>query len=201
MQLIGLTGGIASGKSTVARRFAEHGAVVIDADALARDVVALGTPGLDAVIAEFGEGVRAADGSLDRAALGAIVFADETARRRLEAIVHPAIQEEFQRRLAAASVDNPDAIVVYDVPLLVETQSPHPYDLVVVVHAGRERQIERLLAHRGLDRDAAEARIDAQVSDADRLARADVVIDTSGSLAHTVEQVDALWSERFAKLR
>lgn len=201
MQLIGLTGGIASGKSTVARRFAEHGAVVIDADALARDVVALGTPGLDAVIAEFGEGVCAADGSLDRAALGAIVFADEAARRRLEAIVHPAIQEEFQRRLTAASADNPDAIVVYDVPLLVETQSPHPYDLVVVVHAGRERQIERLLTLRGLDRQAAEARIDAQVSDADRLARADVVIDTSGSLAHTVEQVDALWSERFAKLR
>ncbi len=193
MTLIGLTGGIASGKSTVARRLAEHGAIIIDADQLARDVVAPGTPGLAAVAEAFGQGILQADGSLDRAALGQLVFQHPAERERLEAIMHPAIHELFARRLEAAG---PNAIVVYDVPLLVETDNQYPFDLVVVVHAGAEKQLERLMNERGLDLETARARIAAQASDEQRLARADVVIDSSGSLAHTVAQADALWADK-----
>ncbi|UOQ89047.1 dephospho-CoA kinase [Agromyces endophyticus] len=194
MYLIGLTGGIASGKSTVARRLYEHGAVHIDADDLARRVVEPGTPGLAAVVAEFGEGVLRADGSLDRVRLGEIVFNDDAARARLNAIVHPAVRELSSRLIARAEADDPDAVVVYDVPLLVEASVDHPFDLIVVTNAPRRTQVKRLVEERGLDLMQAEARVDAQVDNTRRLAIADVVIDTDGSLASTMSQTDALWA-------
>ncbi|MDF0515259.1 dephospho-CoA kinase [Agromyces sp. H3Y2-19a] len=199
MYLIGLTGGIASGKSTVARRLYEHGAVHIDADDLARRVVAPGTPGLAAVIAEFGESVLRPDGSLDRAKLGEIVFKDDAARARLNSIVHPAVRELSSRLIARAEADDPDAVVVYDVPLLVEASVDHPFDLVVVTNAPRRTQVKRLVEERGLDLMQAEARVDAQVDNTRRLAIADVVIDTDGSLAHTMSQTDALWARVVAE--
>jgi len=192
--LIGLTGGIASGKSTVARRLYEHGAVHIDADDLARRVVEPGTPVLAAVVAEFGEGVLRADGSLDRVRLGEIVFNDDAARARLNAIVHPAVRELSSRLIARAEADDPDAVVVYDVPLLVEASVDHPFDLIVVTNAPRRTQVKRLVEERGLDLMQAEARVDAQVDNTRRLAIADVVIDTDGSLASTMSQTDALWA-------
>lgn len=199
--LIGLTGGIASGKSTVARRLAEHGAVIIDADQLAREAVEPGSIGLESVREAFGSSVIAPDGSLDRAALGQRVFGDDKARQRLEAIVHPIVRSLSEQRIAAARAENPRAVVVYDVPLLVEAARELPFDLVVVVVAGEQVQLERLTAIRGLSSDAARARLTAQVSDAERIVVSDVVIDSSGTLAHTVAQVDALWVDRIAPVR
>lgn len=197
MYLIGLTGGIASGKSTIAARFAEHGAVVIDADVLSREVVALGTPGLDAIARRFGPTVISASGELDRPALGAIVFADERARSDLNAIVHPEVKRRSQALIAEASAD-PDAIIVYDVPLLVETGRKDEFDLVVVAHASSEIRAARLTGIRGLESEEAERRIAAQASDAQREAVADVVIDTAGSLADTLAQVDVVWRDAVA---
>ncbi|MGI9825216.1 dephospho-CoA kinase [Agromyces sp. Marseille-Q5079] len=193
MYLIGLTGGIASGKSTVARRLYEHGAVHIDADHLARRAVEPGTPALAAIVEEFGSAVLLGDGSLDRAKLGELVFNDEAARERLNAIVHPAVRELAAKLFAKAEQANPDAIVVYDVPLLVEASVDHPFDLIVVTSAPRRTQLKRLIEQRGLDPVQAEARVDAQVANTQRLAIADVVIDTDGSLGHTMSQADALW--------
>lgn len=193
MQLIGLTGGIASGKSTIASRLAEHGAVVVDADRIAREVVEPGRPALAAIAERFGPGVIAADGSLDRPALGAIVFADEEARLALNAITHPAVLAASTARFAAAAEADPGAIVVYDVPLLVESANEYPFELVVVAHAAAGTRVERLVALRGMDRAEAERRIRSQATDEERLAVADVVIDTDGTLAHTRQQVDALW--------
>ena len=194
MQLIGLTGGIASGKSTIARRLAENGAIVVDADRIVREVVEPGTPALAEIAEAFGPGVIAADGSLDRPALGAIVFSDEDARLRLNAITHPAVLRESTARFDQAAADDPDAVVVYDVPLLVESANAYPFDLVVVAHADAATRIERLVALRGMDRAEAERRIRSQASDAERLAVADVVIDTDGTIGQTLEQVDLLWS-------
>ncbi|MDR5700660.1 dephospho-CoA kinase [Agromyces aerolatus] len=194
MYLIGLTGGIASGKSTVARRLYEHGAVHIDADQLARRVVEPGKPALQAIVEAFGSEVLRADGSLDRPRLGEIVFHDEAALARLNAIVHPAVRALAKQVLADAERDDPDAVVVYDVPLLVETSVDHAFDLVVVTSAGRRQQVERLITERGMDPIHAEARVDAQADDEQRRAIADVVIDTSGSLARTMSQTDALWA-------
>jgi dephospho-CoA kinase len=191
--LIGLTGGIASGKSTVARRLAELGAVHIDADQLARTVVEPGRPALARIVDTFGAGVLAADGSLDRAALGSIVFADPDALRRLNAIVHPAVREESDALLQAAERANPDVVVVYDVPLLVEATGTGRYDLVVVVHADEMTRLERMIELRGMSEADAAGRLKSQASDAERLAVADVVIEANGSLVHTMEQVDALW--------
>jgi dephospho-CoA kinase len=192
--LIGLTGGIASGKSTVARRLVEHGAVHIDADQLARRVVEPGKPALAAIVEEFGPGVLRADGSLDRAKLGELVFADEPARAKLNAIVHPAVRALSAKLIERAAQEDPDAVVVYDVPLLVEAAVDHPFDLVVVTNAPRKTQVERLVEQRGFDPLQAQARVDAQVDNTSRLAIADVVIDTDGSLAHTMSQADALWN-------
>lgn len=192
MYLIGLTGGIASGKSTIATRLAEHGAVVIDADVLSREVVEPGTPGLAAIAARFGPGVIGPDGALDRPALGAVVFSDDQARADLNAIVHPEVKRRSQARIAEASAD-PAAIVVYDVPLLVETGRADEFDLVVVASAPESVRTERLVELRGLDRGEAERRIAAQATEAQRTAVADVVIDTAGTLAQTLEQVDAVW--------
>lgn len=190
--LIGLTGGIASGKSTVAARMAEHGAIVIDADALAREVVAPGTPALAAIAERFGPRVIAPGGSLDRAALGAVVFGDEAERRALEAITHPAIRRRMHELVAAAHVQDPDAVVVYDIPLLVETGA-NGFDQVVVVDAPLETRIERLVALRGMDEAEARARAASQASDDARRAVADHVIDASGSLAQTLADTDRVW--------
>ncbi len=194
MYLIGLTGGIAAGKSVVASRLAGLGAVHIDADHLAREAVAPGTPGLRAIAEEFGPEVISADGTLDRPALAVIVFADPAKRRLLESITHPAVRAEAGRRMAEAASADPGAIVVYDVPLLVESGPPHRYDSVVVVHAPQDVRLRRLVELRGMDVAEAERRISAQATDEERLAVADVVIDTTGTMEATLEQVDALWA-------
>jgi dephospho-CoA kinase len=186
---IGLTGGVGSGKSTVAARLAEHGAVVIDADVLAREVVEPGTPGFDAVVERFGSTV-VADGRLDRAALARLVFDDERARADLNAIVHPLVGQRAAELMAAAP---PDAIVVYDVPLLVETDLAAEFDLVVVVEAPPEARLARL-QRRGLGTDDANARMATQASDAQRRAAADVVIENDGSRVELTERVDELWT-------
>ncbi|GAA1514116.1 dephospho-CoA kinase [Agromyces terreus] len=193
MYLIGLTGGIASGKSTVARRLYEHGAVHIDADQLARRAVDPGTPALDAIVDAFGAGVLQRDGSLDRARLGELVFNDARAREQLNSIVHPAVRELAARQFAKIEQADPDAVVVYDVPLLVEASVDHPFDLIVVTNSPRRTQVRRLVEERGLEPVQAEARVDAQAANTERLAIADVVIDTDGTLGHTMSQADALW--------
>lgn len=200
MLLVALTGGIASGKSTVARRLAERGAVVVDADQVARDVVAPGEPALDRIVATFGSGVLAADGSLDRPALGAIVFADPEGRAKLNAITHPAVLARSREQFAAAARADPDAIVVYDIPLLVEAGRHDEFDLVVVVHAAEESRLERLMRLRGMTRDEALARIRSQAPEEQRLAIADVVIDADGALEETLAQADALWENLRARV-
>lgn len=199
MPLIALTGGIASGKSTIARRLAEHGAVVVDADQIVRDVQSPGSPVLARIAETFGSAVIAADGSLDRAALGAKVFGDPALLAQLNAIVHPAVRAESQRRFDAAVAADPDAVVVYDVPLLVEARVDDPWDVIVVAHAPAAVRHRRLVELRGMDERAAQERIDAQVSDDRRLAIADVVIDTSGTIDRTREQTDALWEQLSAR--
>lgn len=194
MPLLALTGGIASGKSTVARFLSERGAVIVDADAIVRELQTPGSPVFDQITTAFGPAVIAGDGSLDRAALGAIVFSDDDARRRLNAIVHPAVAAESARRFAAAFAADPRAVVVYDVPLLVEARSDDPWDLIVVAHAPATLREERLVSVRGLTAAEARARLASQVDDDTRLAIADAVIDTAGSLAETSAQVDALWA-------
>jgi dephospho-CoA kinase len=194
MQRIGLTGGIASGKSVAATRLAELGAVVIDSDVLAREAVAPGSAGLDAVVEAFGPGVLTPDGELDRAALGALVFADEDARARLNAIVHPIVRRlSAEREAAAATVDH-GAVVVHDIPLLVETGQADAFHVLVVVDAPAVLRVERLVVGRGLARADAEARIAAQASDAQRLAAAAVVLDGTGSEEHLRAQVDDFWT-------
>ena len=193
MFVCALTGGIAAGKTIVSRRLAERGAAHIDADALAREVVEPGTPGLAAVEARFGREVIAPDGSLDRAALGAVVFVDPEARRALEGITHPAVQALSEHRMREAVAGDPGRVVVYDVPLLVEARGTAGFDLVVVVDAPREMRLRRLVEQRGMSPVDAARRIDAQVADDARLAVADVVVDSSGSLEHTLEQADRLY--------
>ena len=193
MPLVALTGGIASGKSTIARRLAERGAVVVDADQLVREVQAPGTPVLAAIAETFGERMLRPDGSLDREALGARVFGDAAAIAQLNAIVHPAVRAESARRFEAAFAADPDAVVVYDVPLLVEARVDDPWQLVVVAHAPAEVRVERLIGLRGLSPADAAARIASQVPDEARLRIADVVIDTAGTLDDTIRQVDELW--------
>jgi dephospho-CoA kinase len=192
---VALTGGIGSGKSSVAARLAAHGAVVVDADAIAREVVEPGTPGLAAVVAEFGAGVLRADGSLDRAEMAAIVFADPERRAALEAIVHPLVGRRSAELIAAAPAD---AVIVYDVPLLAESAGTGrdrrgEFDVVVVVEAPVEDRVRRLV-DRGLTAHDARARIAAQATDEQRRAIADHVLDNSGDLEHLHAQVDALWA-------
>ena len=191
--LIGLTGGIASGKSTVARRLAKHGAVHIDADHLARVVVEPGTDGLAQIRQSFGEGVLNGDGSLNRRALGAIVFGDPAALGRLNSIVHPAVRALSNTLIGEAEHADPNAIVVYDVPLLVEAAVNHPFNLIVVAHADEETRLRRLVQLREMSEEDASRRIRSQASDAERLAVADVVIDTNGTLEHTLGQADLLY--------
>jgi dephospho-CoA kinase len=189
---VGLTGGIGSGKSEVTRLLASYGAIIIDADVLAREVVGPGTPGLARVVEEFGADILRPDGSLDRDRLAELVFGDEEARRRLNAIVHPLVGRRTAE-LKAAAAD--DAVLVHDVPLLVEAGLTALYDLVVVVDAPPEVQLRRLVSLRGMTEPAARARIAAQASREQRLAAADVVIDNSGTLEELEAQVRELWEE------
>ncbi|MER7797851.1 dephospho-CoA kinase [Microbacterium sp. NPDC096154] len=193
MPLVALTGGIASGKSTIARRLAEHGAVVIDADALVRELQQPGQPVLAAIAAEFGPEVLTADGELDRGTLGTLVFGDRDKLGRLNGIVHPAVKEESQRRFRAAFDADPRAVVVYDVPLLAEARGAGEWDRIVVAHAPVDMRVARMVAHRGMSEDEARARVANQVPDEERLKLADVVIDTSGTMEETLAQTDALW--------
>jgi dephospho-CoA kinase len=191
---IGLTGGIGSGKSTVSALLAARGAVIVDADRIAREVVEPGTPGLARIVEAFGEPVLAADGSLDRAALAAVVFADPEARRQLDGIVHPLVRARAAELAAAAP---PGAVVVNDVPLLVETGQASSYDLVLVVEADPATRVSRLV-QRGLTAEDARSRMAVQASDEQRRAVADVVLDNSGTVEQLAEQVDRLWAERVA---
>jgi len=189
---IGLTGGIGAGKSEVSRRLVGCGALLIDADAIAREVVAPGTPGLAEVVAAFGSGVLRPDGSLDRDRLGEIVFADAGQRARLNAIVHPRVGERMAELERTAG---PGALVVHDVPLIAENGLAARYDLVVVVDAPEQVQLDRLVRYRGLSPEQAQARMSAQASRERRLAIADIVIENSGSLAELDRQVHDLWAE------
>ncbi len=189
---VGLTGGIGAGKSEVTRRLAAHGAVIIDADLIAREVVEPGTPGLAGVTAAFGAGVLRPDGSLDRDRLGGIVFADAGERARLNAIVHPLVRARMRELEEAAGSG---AIVVHAVPLIAESGLAASYDLVVVVDAPPKVQLDRLVRHRGLSREQAAARMAAQASREQRLAIAGIVVDNSSSLAELDRQVGELWAE------
>ena len=190
MRRVGLTGGIGSGKSTVASLLKERGATVIDADAIARQVVEPGSETLAELVAEFGDRILRDDGSLNRGELAAIAFADRIATERLNEIMHPAIKAETVRLLSAAG---DSAIVIHDMPLLLETGQQDLVDMVVVVDVPEEVQRERAVGQRGLSLDDVERRMAAQVIRSERLARADVVIDNSGTREDTARQVDALW--------
>jgi dephospho-CoA kinase len=188
--MVGLTGGIGSGKSTVASLLAERGAIVIDADAIAREVVEPGTPTLAKLVERFGPEILAADGSLDRAALAERAFVTEEDKKDLEAITHPAIGEEFLRRVAEA----PEGVVVHDVPLLVESTRGFKYDAVIVVEAPIDVRLDRLEA-RGVPRDDAQRRIGMQASDADRRKVATWVVDNSGPRDELERQIEKIWAE------
>lgn len=189
---VGLTGGVASGKSTVSAILEELGAVVIDADQLAREVVAPGTEGLARVVEEFGPEVLDAAGELDRPALGAIVFADEGARRRLEAIVHPLVRARG-RELEAAAPEG--ALVVHDIPLLAETGQAERFDAVIVVDAPVETQVDRMLSERGWTREDAESRVAAQATREQRRAVATYIIDNTGTLEDLRDRVTEVFEE------
>ncbi len=189
MFLIGLTGGIASGKSTVAKLLASYGAETIDADQVARDVVAPGSEGLSEVIKEFGSEVLMESGELDRVVLGRIVFEEPSKRKRLEEILHPLIKQRTNQLLAEAS----SPVVVYAVPLLVEANVDYPFDMILTVEAGVANQIERMVRSRGFSEEDAMKRISAQASESARRERADMVIDSSGSREQLEKQIALLW--------
>ncbi|UTX54445.1 dephospho-CoA kinase [Leucobacter aridicollis] len=198
MQLIALTGGIAAGKSTVGGRLAELGAIRIDADQLARDAVAPGSPGLAKVVSRFGVSLLEEDGSLNRAALGERVFASPEELQALNAIVHPEVRRLADEAIQAAARSRPDAVIVYEIPLLVESgvmpsEGGLDWDMIVVAEAPVETRVARLVELRGMTEAEARNRIANQASDAARREIADVVIDTSGTKGETIEQVDALW--------
>ena len=189
---VGLTGGIGAGKSMVAALLEERGAVVTSADEVARDVVSPGSDGLAAVVAEFGDGILAPDGSLDRSALGRLVFSDDLRRARLEEILLPLIAAEAWARMDTVPAGQ---VVVYDVPLLVEGQMQDMFDLVIVVEADLELRLERL-SERGMNRDEALARIAVQATDEERRGVADVIVSNSGAIEDLSAEVDGLWSTR-----
>lgn len=198
MLRVGLTGGIGAGKSEVSRRLVAYGAVLIDADAIAREVVAPGTAGLGEVAAAFGSETLRPDGALDRERLGEIVFADPAKLARLNGIVHPLVGKRMTELETSA---DPDAIVVHDVPLIAENGLASGYDVVVVVDAPPPLQLDRLVRLRGLSKEQAQARIAAQATREQRLAIADFVVDNSGSLAELDRQVGDLWAELRRRLR
>ncbi len=189
---VGLTGGIGAGKSEVSRRLAAQGAILIDADLIAREVVAPGTSGLAEITAAFGPGVLGPDGALDRPALGEIVFADPEKLARLNAIVHPRVGTRMRELEDSAG---PASIVVHDVPLIAENNLADTYDLVIVVDVPPRIQLDRLVRLRGMTREQAQSRVAAQAARDQRLAIADIVVDNSGSLAELDRQVGDLWAE------
>jgi dephospho-CoA kinase len=189
---VGLTGGIAAGKSSVSAILVELGAVVIDADKLAREVVAKGTPGLERVVEAFGQEALTADGEMDRPRVGAIVFADEAKRRVLEGIIHPLVRERSAELEAAAG---PGDLVVHDIPLLAESGMAEAFDAVIVVDAPPEVQVERMVRERGLSREEAESRIAAQATRGARMEVATYVIDNTGSLEELRERVEEVYRE------
>ncbi|MFI6767683.1 dephospho-CoA kinase [Streptomyces sp. NPDC050355] len=190
MVKVGLTGGIGAGKSEVSRLLSSYGAVIVDADKIAREVVEPGTPGLAAVVEEFGDGVLTPEGTLDRPKLGGIVFSDPERLKALNAIVHPLVGARSADLEASAG---PDAVVVHDVPLLTENGLAPLYDLVVVVDAAPQTQLDRLVRLRGMAEDEAKSRMAAQATRAQRLAVADLVIDNDGPLEALEPQVRAVW--------
>lgn len=194
MFLIGLTGGIGAGKSTIARRLAEHGATVLDADQVAREAVAPNSPALTQLVAAFGTDILRRDGELNREQLAKKVFGQPELLQRLNEIVHPAVRALTAQRLEQLRITNPSGVVVYDVPLLIEASVNHDWDLIVVAIADEATRLKRLTAERGMSEDEARRRIAHQASDEQRRAIADVIIDTSGSLQHTLQQTDALWA-------
>ncbi|MEW2415929.1 dephospho-CoA kinase [Streptomyces sp. NPDC046866] len=196
MLRVGLTGGIGAGKSEVSRLLAGYGAVVVDSDRIAREVVEPGTPGLTAVVEAFGESVLTPEGALDRPRLGSIVFADQEKLKTLNAIVHPLVRAR-SAELEAAAGDG--AIVVHDVPLLAENGLAPLYDLVVVVDASPQTQLARLTALRGMPEHEARARMAAQATREQRLAVATLVIDNDGPLEALEPQVRAVWKELIAR--
>jgi dephospho-CoA kinase len=189
---VGLTGGIGAGKSEVSKRLAAQGAVVIDADLIAREVVAPGTDGLAEIVAAFGPGILTPDGALDRVRLGDIVFADPDKLARLNGIVHPRVGMRMRELEDSAG---PGAVVVHDVPLIAENDLAGAYDLVVVVDAQPRVQLDRLVRQRGMSREQGEARLAAQASREERLAIATIVVDNSGSLTELDRQAGELWAE------
>ncbi|TMC50555.1 MAG: dephospho-CoA kinase [Chloroflexi bacterium] len=197
MRLIGLTGGIATGKSTVAEMLGSRGALVVDADRLAREVVEPGTPALTAIVAEFGEGVLDAEGRLDRGVLGGVVFADPERRRRLEDITHPAIGTLMQERVAAAVLASPPLVAV-DIPLLFETHRQGMFEGVLLVYADESTQLRRLAARDGLTESEARRRLSAQMPIDEKRRLATWVIDNSRDVAETEHQVQRWWTEVMA---
>ncbi len=192
MYLIGLTGGIAAGKSTVAKRWAEHGALEIDADQVARDVVEPGTVGLGRVVEAFGSDVLTADGELDRKQLARQIFSDAGKRELLNSILHPLIKQRTKQLLSELPAES---IVVYNVPLLVEAAVDHPFDLVVTVEAPEEEQLRRLVETRGLTESEARSRITAQAKPIERAARADRILNSNQDINLLLRDADALWRE------
>ena len=192
MYLVGLTGGIAAGKSTVARRWAEYGAVEIDADQLARDVIAPGTSGAAELREVFGEGVFNEDGTLNRPALGAEVFSNPGRLKQLDAIIHPRVKKLAQQLIETQAKD---AIVIYNVPLLVEASVDLPFDKIVTVEAPAEKQIDRLVSIRKMDRGEAERRISSQASPAQRANAADVILNSNQDLHKLLKDTDQLWKQ------
>lgn len=193
---IGLTGGIATGKSTVAKLLMERGAILIDLDRIAREVVEPGQSSLLRIEERFGQAVLHEDGSLDRKKLGSIVFADASERKALEAILHPAIRAVMKERMAYHESQSPDKLLVVDVPLLYESGLEPYFQQVMVVYVSRETQLQRLMERDKLTAEDALKRLDAQMSIEEKKAKADIVIDNSGQLAQTKQQIDRFWREK-----
>ncbi|WP_339821060.1 dephospho-CoA kinase [Paenibacillus sp. FSL R7-0216] len=196
---IGLTGGIATGKSTVSRMLANLGAAVLDADLIAREIMEPGYPVLAAVRERFGQGVLHPDGTLNRKKLGEIVFSHPEERKALEALTHPAIRSEMKRRLDELEQEDPHRLVVADIPLLYESGLDPLYEEIMVVYVPRELQMSRLIQRDGLSREAAEQRLSAQMDIEVKKERADILIDNSGGLDETKRQIDVFWRDKGLK--
>jgi dephospho-CoA kinase len=193
---IGLTGGIATGKSTAARLLTERGAILIDLDGIAREVVEPGQPSLARIAERFGQAVLNEDGSLNRKKLGSIIFADPAERKALEQILHPAIRTVMRERMAFHERQTPDRLVVVDVPLLYESQLESYFEQIMVVYVPRDEQLKRLMQRDKLSEEEAERRLAAQMDIEEKKSRADIVIDNSGSLAHMEQQIERYWREK-----
>jgi dephospho-CoA kinase len=207
MPIVALTGGVAAGKSTVTRVLEECGATVVDADVLARDAVAVGSPALHAIVERFGPSVIEDSGALNRGALGDVIFGDDDARRDLEDMVHPVVQALSRERFLSAQQENPQRVLVYAIPLLAEARSRSEFDLVVLVDTPAAQRIRRLVEHRGLSVAEATQRVAAQASDDERRSVADVIIDSSDSVATTERRarelyaaLSACWPDRLSEV-